>query len=344
MRETLPTKLYKYRGGCFDRDFRALSEDYLWAASPSELNDPFEVTVVLGEGQIRTIDLLTFSGLQSVAPSFGDRLLGVLRHFVETVRGWGIYSLSSSPTDELSWAHYADSHRGFCIEYSSARLLQRNLQAELVLGVAYHDEPPVINLTHVMNDNAIRTSLSRALVATKSKAWQHEGEWRIVTGTPGRKDYDFRAVEAIYFGFRMPEQQRKVMRKTLERRGIAFYQMQPIPRSYKLQPSPVPSTARTSVTYKYKVSPVEDGVPYLDSYLKSRPGFVDLIRKAIEVVRREPYCEKVIDVYESGSKSSPEEPVFYVTCEDHDGKRRNYDLSKAEIEHRFAEISDLQSV
>lgn len=340
----LPEKFYKYRGGCFSRDLRALAEDYLWAASPSELNDPFEVTVVLGEDQIRTVDLLTPGSLQSGGASFGDRLLGVLRNFVETVRGWGIYSLSTCPADELSWAHYADSHRGFCIEYSSAKLLRGSLNAELVLNVTYGDEPPVISLAHVMNDDAIGTILPRALVATKSKAWQHEREWRIVTGTPGQKQYDFRAVEAIYFGYRMPEEQRKAMVTALEGRGIDFYLMQPIPRSYKLEPTLVRSTANSFVTYRYKVSPVQDGVPYLDSYLKSRPDFIELIRKAVEVVRREPYCEKVIGAYESGSQSTPQEPVFYVTCEGDDAVPRNYHLSRTEIERRYAEILDLESV
>jgi len=36
----------------------------------------------------------------------------------------GIFSLSKKYDDELLWAHYANSHKGFCIEYDLEILLK----------------------------------------------------------------------------------------------------------------------------------------------------------------------------------------------------------------------------
>lgn len=36
-------KVYKYQGGCFQRDLSSLEKDEFYASSRGQLNDPFEV-------------------------------------------------------------------------------------------------------------------------------------------------------------------------------------------------------------------------------------------------------------------------------------------------------------
>jgi hypothetical protein len=106
----------------------------------------------------------------------------------------------------------------------------------------------------------------------------------------------------------------------------------------KLEPKAVVDLFDGASKYMDTVAPVEEGVPYIDRYVSSQPGFKELINKAIEIVRREPYCFKVTDAYVSGSKGSAGDPVFYVTCDGPNDLPKNFWLSKKEIEDRFEKL------
>jgi hypothetical protein len=117
--------------------------------------------------------------------------------------------------------------------------------------------------------------------------------------------------------------------RVLKGRGISYYLMKPKNGTYKLEKHSLDDVFLNAPAYLTKLAPVEDGIPYIDDVL--RP-YEDLVRKAIEIVRRDPYCEKVIDVYISGSKGTENNPVFYVTYDRSDGLARNFYISKNEIE------------
>lgn len=60
-----------------------------------------------------------------------------------------------------------------------------------------------------------------------------------------------------------------------------------------------------------------------------------LVQRAIEIVRREPYCERVTDAYLS-SKGTKEDQAYYVTYERSDGVPRNFWISQSQILARGA--------
>ena len=97
-------KLYKYQG---IPDCKAKCEDYLRLkrhlqnhkmslSSPSTFNDPFDCHMAF-PGTPRQ-DLFTRS-----------------RNIVDTI--WRVGCLTESPCNRLMWSHYANNHRGLCIEY-----------------------------------------------------------------------------------------------------------------------------------------------------------------------------------------------------------------------------------
>ena len=81
---------------------------------------------------------------------------------------WGILSLASKPEDELMWAHYANDHTGFVVEFST------DSAAFSALGcpreVSYLDQQPWFE---------IGAPASGAFYV-KSAKWKYECEWRIV--------------------------------------------------------------------------------------------------------------------------------------------------------------------
>lgn len=180
--------VYKYRANTATddnkvrRDIKTLLSHQLYAASFDSLNDPFETSAELPPDDKPGNEWVI--GIKQMAYSAG------------------VYSLikpldnETFPCSELMWAHYADSHKGFCIEYDLDILCQHygdgfNVISEL--NVQYQANRPDIS-----PDGDIDDAL-HSIFGIKSKAWEYENEYRIVFGSAGLKPVPKNAVKAIYF-------------------------------------------------------------------------------------------------------------------------------------------------
>ncbi len=327
-------RVFKYRGGTEDvirRDLRTLFENKIYAAPVQCLNDLFEAQVTIHDQTFRVGHLLSVAGLVSYTEEMRaveDRFLSSVEDFVQCVQTFGIYSLSKFATDELLWAYYADAHRGFCLEYELDELLAYKLAGESWTTVNYQDEVPNIELNDVESIEKSRDRAITKFIGTKSNRWRHEAEIRIVVGKAGLFDYDFRALKAIYFGARSTQHLRRRVMRTMAGRGLRYFEVTPSGKTYALKFSPIPDVFEREVDYRKRIAPVEEGIPVWDE--KTSPYRNELLQ-AIEIVRREPYCEKVTDAYLS-LKSTPEAPVFRVTYDRSDGLSQNFFISKQKID------------
>lgn len=327
-------RVFKYRGGSKDivrRDLRTLFRNQIYASPAESLNDLFEAQVKIHGGTFRVGHILSRVGLTSYNSKMAEadeRFLAETEAFARQVRSWGVYSLSQSATDELLWAYYADSHRGFCLEYELDELLAYKLQGQSRTTVDYQDDVPTITLNDLIATKNLVDVLTRKFIGTKSRRWKHEGEVRVVTGQPGLFEYDFRALKAVYFGARSTPHLRRRLMRAMAGRGLKYFEVSPSGHTYKLKVSEVRDAFSRPADYRKRVAPIEEGVPYLDSKISPFKGE---IMRAIEIVRREPYCEKVIYAYLS-SRGTDENPVFYVTYQRSDGLPQNYYISRRQIE------------
>jgi hypothetical protein len=80
-----------------------------------------------------------------------------------------ILCLSSKPDSVLMWSHYADKHRGLCLEFGTD-----NEEFSGAYKIEYCDKYPALNLT----DDSLEHNLL-ALV-TKSAIWSYEDEYRVI--------------------------------------------------------------------------------------------------------------------------------------------------------------------
>ncbi len=78
----------------------------------------------------------------------------------------GVYSLSKDYKNELLWAYYADSHKGFCIEYDYDILKQYPCNEDNFFDVKYSKNVPIINLGIIFDISILKKSL-----VTKSLSW-----------------------------------------------------------------------------------------------------------------------------------------------------------------------------
>ena len=116
-------------------------------------------------------------------------------HFNETNRqSCFVFSMSESYDSDLMWAHYANSNKGFCIEYDFNKAPQ--LKAEIwkklisIYKVIYKDEQEEFSFMRILDyimkgqtDQEEYKSISYDMMQkliTKKAFWSYEKEWRIL--------------------------------------------------------------------------------------------------------------------------------------------------------------------
>jgi hypothetical protein len=181
-------KLYKYRRWD-DRTKTALEKCEFWASRPSELNDPFDCQVRFDEHVSRDDfrqkiaaeadryfpqrataerEHLVNAYVESNWPPSRNKVDRFQAEYAERVSKIGVISFSARWDSVVMWSHYADQHRGVCIEVDSTTFSGS-------VGchpVRYQAERPLINLFR----DGMGAHKHAALV--KNDEWRYEEEWR----------------------------------------------------------------------------------------------------------------------------------------------------------------------
>ena len=81
-----------------------------------------------------------------------------------------VWCVTETYTNELMWAHYADSHKGFCVGYTEESIRKVCNKFEKVL---YCENPTAIDIRGDIGMDAIER-----LLFQKDTSWIYENEWR----------------------------------------------------------------------------------------------------------------------------------------------------------------------
>ena len=132
---------------------------------------------------------------QSLDDALGDAVENELRK--SHIRG--VLCLSAKYNSPLMWSHYADQHRGVCVEYDVSTLESTDLHR-----VTY-DQPREVRASRVRDwlingDEAAKEEVERACLLTKSRQWSYEAEWRLI-GKVGLQDCRM-DLKSVTFGMR----------------------------------------------------------------------------------------------------------------------------------------------
>lgn len=135
------------------------------------------------------------------------------KSYEEFLDNTGFYCLSEINDDILMWSHYADGHRGVCLEFDAindAVYANRMLFGQAI-KVIYSKRRPVFNIFNIGEP----VEFIKAFL-TKSDHWKYEKEWRVIKipdeGGPGLKSFDPRSLTGVIFGYLMsPENRQRIM-------------------------------------------------------------------------------------------------------------------------------------
>jgi len=305
---------FKYRSGdaaTLARDLASLRDATFYAANRHTLNDPFEGRF---DGAPLDLQFDAIRGLVSaITPTASaslDAVSTAANEVLEFVDKSGVFSLSYNPLQELIWAHYGGSHRGFCVGYDLERLVEFEPNVHLFLDVQYSNAAPALRSSDLISSKSYLDVLKKML-GVKSKPWLYEEEVRVITVPTGLHGHDYRAVKVVYFGLRCPDSTRSAVMEALAGRSVAYEQVISQPSSYALQTRTLPDEYDSTPQYKQNVAPIGDGAIYPDYLKPEQKQYTDYLFKAAEIVRREPYCQEVTNVDFSSSESKPGKPIIY---------------------------------
>lgn len=264
-----------------------------------------------------------------------------LEGILNKIHDAGVFSLSKTYNDELLWAHYANSHKGFCIEFDTNILTKNKKYGFDLISVHYAEKPPKITIQDFLDlKKKGYLGFMQKLIGTKSERWLYEQETRIITDKPGKQTYDYRAVKAIYFGLRMADKDKENIMQRLAGRSISYFQMRLKEKAYLFEATPINDPYENTPKYLYNIAPIApDAID--EATRDDLKPFNTYLYKASEVARREPQCSKVEVVAFSLYQSKPGHPIIYVNYLNLSQADAQFYYSIEEIDQLYSEIEDL---
>ena len=186
--------LYHWEKFCEKRLSALLRDKRIYCSNPTSFNDPWDCkphfnTEILNDSAERqkhaqwVIDVCqrkspippeaqermrqTFLHNPAAAAKLINQLSGEMASDID--ERYRVYCLGTNPQNLLMWSHYADSHRGICLEFSL-----RNEIFCAALKCEYSSAYPIMKL----HDNSDDTALLSLLA--KSDVWSYEKEYRLI--------------------------------------------------------------------------------------------------------------------------------------------------------------------
>lgn len=189
--------LYKYmswplKGENYARELIESNEIYL--TRPTAFNDPYDVEIVpVIEGEkSEIVDKLVEERLQiyseekkkyfessirnEVKDYSSDVLKNICNEFIQhRQKTTAVLCFTDSPSNMLMWSHYADSHKGICLEFDTEKNELTPNVFDKIYQVEYTKSYPKINFI-----TEEKSEFYRKVYSTKYSDWKYEHEYRAI--------------------------------------------------------------------------------------------------------------------------------------------------------------------
>ena len=198
--------------------------EILLADVPAEKKEAMKIAI--NSVQEKMHEDMTVSGSKHIASSFK------------------LCSFSEKNDSMLMWAHYANYHQGFCIEYDLSDIEISDFRRRFLYPTIYSDK--MFDATeHMLKgpDNESFNNLHLSLAALiKAKDWEYEKEWRLVFANrifENEQSYTIGKPKMVYFGTKIKPKDQETLITICNKRGIPFCKMKAHPSEFKLEPSTI---------------------------------------------------------------------------------------------------------
>lgn len=256
--------LYRYQP--FQKFYESICHEALTFSDPASLNDPFDCRTLVSsdstkeererflknlkenpssesehkrEEFIESVDKDLNSGFHHKKLEFHshyiDRLEEILKNHAK--KTLGILCLSEYRDHILMWSHYAEYHKGICIEFRKDAL-ESNFK--YCKPINYRKELPSLGeYLDSSQEGQVKLFLMR-----KFKHWEYEQEWRVIRRFNDLNETSKRNIElpkglisGIILGCEIPDENKEKIKKVLQKKnqGIQLYQAEKSRSKYSLE-------------------------------------------------------------------------------------------------------------
>jgi len=245
LEENIPNKVYKYRAFS-EYSLTNFRNDTIWMSNPVNFNDPFDsISIERGISLKELDDILgatveqmamddesnnTYRGIYDkyksiISQEELEELFKIFNRVTTegTQHTFKVACLSETNASVLMWSHYANDHKGFCIEYNGQEIYNNELIDKRFFPVKYIGE----------NEEQIPIS-ALALdypglysVLCKTNVWSYEKEWRICFGIEENlkpSNIQLPKSTGVYIGAKMPSEHRETIIDIAKIKNIPIYQ------------------------------------------------------------------------------------------------------------------------
>lgn len=243
--------LLKFRNGTTN-DLDSLHDQKIWFSSFEQLNDPFEgiapihcstpdidrrynlinklIERLESLDQPNNQEVKLFKSIQALYKTerktyerSSEKLVTehITNYLIYSRNNKTIFSCSmrlkedDSLLNPLMWAHYANSFKGFCLEFEFSKLSNHLMEKEKFIDGSvvsysesenlYHTELDNIFEAYVnLNDGHDMDVMTRPFI-TKSNHWKHENEYRYILDKANAVTFPKEALRCIYVTNRTPK-------------------------------------------------------------------------------------------------------------------------------------------
>ena len=171
---------------------------------------------------------------KAAADNIENLLDGMSRKMTEKMNAlFLIGCLATDPKNRLMWSHYADCHKGFCIEYDFNSLKDEVLPFPIV----YSENRPLIPwkaaIDHTPESIKEATADLTLGILTKDQAWEYENEWRVLL--PAANPPELKVpITAIYLGAHISPENKAIIFEIANNHKIPVKQMKTDRGAYEL--------------------------------------------------------------------------------------------------------------
>lgn len=184
---------------------------------------------------------------QAFYKAIHQEYVGLIKENVESFR---VACFTESPYSMLMWAHYANSHKGFCLEYEIPPYGEPYIQL-------FHSLLPVIYSSKRVSilDQCLRSLQPPGLtedilwdifkygLLMKSLNWKYQNEWRLIScanmlSGDDHFNCNFFKIKKVFLGNKMNPQDRLKIIDICKRKQIAYAGVTIAPNKYEMSDCP----------------------------------------------------------------------------------------------------------
>ncbi len=250
-----PASVYKYYSDS-SLNLDALKSNKMWYSAPCNFNDVFDCDVTVDEDQLFK-SIQAYPGVQGVrigSPMWKQMksqakssARGMREMFSQMRSQMGITCLSELDDSLLMWAHYANNHRGMCVEYE---LMEINRQLKFTpIPIVYSEDRACIGSLNPDTVERETTKVFLESLTAKSSEWSYEKEWRIIRDDGACGDrwdaekkgalLDMIRPVTVTLGCMAKQEFSKEVQEYCKDNQINLYRMERDPKAYRLVKAPI---------------------------------------------------------------------------------------------------------